>query len=172
MEVIVASEVPGGRSTKSVSSFPHKTSFQNFSINPAIMGPRQATAASSSFNIRLLETIRIPNGVTAGKIPISPPRKPPLGSPNIFGILAPVMSASRMPTFWPLRDSSTASIAVTDDFPTPPLPLITESTRPTRFIALSFGNAALVLPSASLRSSGVMAAKLICTSAAPGIWSS
>ena len=44
-------------------------------------------------------------------------------------MLGPVMSASRMPTWFPSRRSATASSPLTNDLPTPPLPLITAITR-------------------------------------------
>ncbi len=48
---------------------------------------------------------------------------------NILGMLGPVMSASRMPTLSPWRRRATASRPLTSDLPTPPLPLITATTR-------------------------------------------
>src|SRR5262252_5034839 len=39
------------------------------------------------------------------------------------------MSASSTPTFWPAAASAAARLTVTDDLPTPPLPLATAYTR-------------------------------------------
>jgi hypothetical protein len=48
---------------------------------------------------------------------------------NILGILGPVISASRMPTWYPSWRSAMASSPLTSDLPTPPLPLMTAITR-------------------------------------------
>ena len=42
---------------------------------------------------------------------------------NALGIDGPVISASRIATFFPFLLEEEASIAVTEDFPTPPFPL-------------------------------------------------
>ena len=42
--------------------------------------------------------------------------------PNILGIEGPVISASRIPTLYPLRAIVMAIKLVTEDLPTPPLP--------------------------------------------------
>lgn len=51
-----------------------------------------------------------------------------LFSPNAFGIDGPVISASRIAVCFPLLFIFTAIMAVTRDFPTPPLPLTTPIT--------------------------------------------
>ena len=48
--------------------------------------------------------------------------------PKARGMEGPVISASSTPTFSPRRERRTASIAVTEDLPTPPLPLLTATT--------------------------------------------
>ena len=58
--------------------------------------------------------------------------------PNALGIDGPVTSASMMPVWWPRRLSSTASIEVTRDFPTPPLPLTTPTTLRTLLSSWGF----------------------------------
>src|SRR5690554_4920297 len=67
-----------------------------------------------------LSTGRRPNSVVSGFV----------RRPNILGILEPVISASRIPVLYPWRASSTATSEVTEDLPTPPLPLITAITWP------------------------------------------
>ena len=69
----------------------------------------------------------MPPGLTEGSIPSPRSVKGP-ERPRSFGIEGPVMSASSIPTCRPLRASSIASSAVTEDFPTPPLPLPTATT--------------------------------------------
>ena len=66
----------------------------------------------------------MPDSETTGSSPVSLPKGRAV-IPNIRGILAPVISASRIPTFLPWRLRAMANSAVTSDFPTPPLPLIT-----------------------------------------------
>ena len=53
---------------------------------------------------------------------------PSLPMPNAMGMDGPVISASRMAVFLPLRFMLTAIMEVTRDFPTPPLPLTTPIT--------------------------------------------
>ena len=48
--------------------------------------------------------------------------------PKAFGILGPVISASKIPTCKPDLDKYEASAEVTKDLPTPPLPLKTPIT--------------------------------------------
>src|SRR5574340_689205 len=112
---------------------------------------------------KLVETTRMPSGVMAGMMPCGPPRRPPAGRPNNRGMLGPVTSASKMPTFLPLRASITASSAVSDDLPTPPLPLITATTRPMALKAFNFGGTGRANAKAFLRSSSVMESKRMST---------
>ncbi len=60
-------------------------------------------------------------------LPSVPPRRP--STPSMRGTLKPQMSASRTPTVSPLDASAAARLTVTDDLPTPPLPLATAITR-------------------------------------------
>ena len=69
----------------------------------------------------------IPMAVSSGRMPISLPRALRL-MPKARGMEGPVISASSTPTFSPRRERRTASIAVTEDLPTPPLPLLTATT--------------------------------------------
>ena len=48
--------------------------------------------------------------------------------PNIFGMLGPVISPSRIAAENPALLAATAAMPVTRDLPTPPLPLITAIT--------------------------------------------
>ena len=65
---------------------------------------------------------------TLGSIlPSLPPRRP--STPSMRGTLKPQMSASSTPTVSPRAASAAARFTVTDDLPTPPLPLATASTR-------------------------------------------
>ena len=60
-------------------------------------------------------------------------------TPKAVGAEGPVMSASRTPTRFPFRAMATASMDVTVDLPTPPLP---ETTAMTFFtLALGFSSA-------------------------------
>ena len=70
--------------------------------------------------------IRRPSRVTAGLSS---------ATPKAMGIEGPVISASRMAVWWPLRFMLTASMEVTRDLPTPPFPL----TMPMTFFTLLSG---------------------------------
>ncbi len=136
---------------------------------PEIIGPRQMTAAFSFGTIRLVETTLMPDAVTEGKMPWSEPRNPPTGRPKSFGMLGPVISASRMPTFLPARVSSHASMAVIEDLPTPPFPLKTAITFSTLLNLFSLGSSGLPLEKMAFFSSSLMVPKVIFTSVAPGM---
>ena len=58
--------------------------------------------------------------------------------PYIFGMEGPVMSASRIPTLYPLAAIAFAREPVTKDFPTPPLPLTTPITFFTELAGFNF----------------------------------
>ena len=77
----------------------------------------------------------IPVFEIAGISPPSPPVTGPL-RPKALGMEGPVISASRMAVFISLRRMVTASMEVTMDFPTPPLPLTTPITFLTLLEAL------------------------------------
>ena len=66
-----------------------------------------------------------------------PPRRP--STPSMRGTLKPQMSASSTPTVRPRAASAAARLTVTDDLPTPPLPLATASTRVVDGISVSGG---------------------------------
>ena len=67
----------------------------------------------------LLSTGRMPIGLLFGRFCVEK---------NIFGMLGPVISASRRPTLWPFLFKAMAKNPATNDLPTPPLPLITAMT--------------------------------------------
>ncbi len=69
----------------------------------------------------------MPPWVTAGRMPSSSPsaRRWML---NAWGTDGPVISASRMPTFFPRAAMAAARVQATADLPTPPLPLATAIT--------------------------------------------
>ncbi len=69
----------------------------------------------------------IPVLVMMGYIPFSSAVARPF-KPKHFGMLGPVMSASSIPTEHSRRRRVVASIEVTRDLPTPPLPLTTPIT--------------------------------------------
>ena len=60
-------------------------------------------------------------------LPSAPPRRP--STPSMRGTLKPQMSASSTPTVRPRAASAAARLTVTDDLPTPPLPLAIGRTR-------------------------------------------
>src|SRR5579871_5168394 len=102
-------------------------------MTPATIGPRQIIAVSSRSVSRFELTISIALRETAGVIsgcgcPCgvvftgSGAIESGCVKPKSFGTDGPVMSASRMPTRKFFRRSPIASIAVTSDLPTPPLP--------------------------------------------------
>src|ERR1044071_8806154 len=90
------------------------------------MGPRQITASSSGAK-KPMEISFTPYDV-GGTItsPITPGLR---STPNIRGIEKPQTSASIAATRRPRLANATARLVVTDDFPTPPLPDDTASTR-------------------------------------------
>ena len=104
---------------------------------PAMTGPLHTTGSVSLSRRRLTEIIWIPVLVTAGMIYCSVPCAFSF-TPNALGIDGPVISASSMAVFRPLRLKVTASSEVTRDLPTPPLPLTTPMTFLTLLRSLSF----------------------------------
>ena len=111
----------------STSLSPQITSVQNWVTAPAMIGPRQATGSLSFGKSRFRLITSMPVVVRTGKMPVSLPSAFCF-RPNSRGMDGPVMSASRMPTFRPMRCMATASRDVTMDLPTPPLPLHTPMT--------------------------------------------
>ena len=79
---------------------------------------------------------RTPPFETRGSMPFGPFAVPP-ERPNARGIDGPVMSASRTAAFRPRFAAAAASRHVTRLLPTPPLPLATATTLPTRDHGLS-----------------------------------
>ncbi|KAF5043268.1 hypothetical protein DSECCO2_504040 [anaerobic digester metagenome] len=94
---------------------------------PAITGPLQTTGSVSSSSNRFIDIISTPVLLLHGRIPYPLPFAFSV-MPKDFGIEGPVMSASKIPTLCPRLCIVTASIEVTRDFPTPPLPLTTPIT--------------------------------------------
>ena len=74
---------------------------------------------TSTPSMDLAGSISLPSGDVA---------TPSLPIPKAMGMDGPVMSASRTAVFLPLRFMLTASMEVTKDLPTPPLPLTTPIT--------------------------------------------
>ena len=88
------------------------------------------------------------------------------GMPNMRGIENPQMSASRTPTVFPAAASAAAKFTVTEDLPTPPLPLAIARTRADNGTAVSvaFSRAFhLARDMTSVRSSGVISPQSIFT---------
>ncbi len=110
----------------------------------------------------------MPSGVMMGRMPCSEPRTPPGGKPNSLGMLGPVISASSTPTFLPAFASATASRAVTEDLPTPPLPLRTAIVCPILLNGFSLGREGWAVPSTARRSSSVIAPSVTVTWLTPG----
>ena len=75
----------------------------------------------------LTEISLTPPSVVAGKI-FLPLLIAGVCTPNILGMDGPVTSASSIAALSPLFAAADASIAETDDLPTPPLPLTTPMT--------------------------------------------
>ena len=105
-----------------MSKSPKYTSVKNCSSALCSMGPRQATGWLPATNIPIEMTFtpwatggRIISSIRVGAwvMPISP------------GTEKPYTSASTMPTRRPFAASAQARFTVTEDFPTPPLPLAT-----------------------------------------------
>src|SRR5437016_1721444 len=86
------------------------------------IGPLQMTGISGSSRTRLIDITLIPVLVTTGVMRPEGVLEGRSLSPNTLAMLGPVKSASRMPTSYPSLRSWTASMLVTKDFPTPPLP--------------------------------------------------
>jgi hypothetical protein len=94
-----ASAVPGGRSTMRQSRSPQTTSPQNCLMAVLMSGPRQITASSSLGRSRLMDMTLMPVSLSTGTMPSGLlPGCLRVGK-NILGILGPVMSASRTPTW-------------------------------------------------------------------------
>ena len=79
---------------------------------------------TSTPSMDLAGSISLPSGDVA---------TPSLPIPKAMGMDGPVMSASRTAVFFPLRFMLPASMEVTKDLPTPPLPLMTNSLWRTSF---------------------------------------
>ena len=136
-----ASEVPGGRSTRRVSSLPHSTSAQNCLM---ARGDHGAAPDDRRIFLRQQQVGRDDADAGAGdgrQHALLGARRPPAGSLNRLGMLGPVISASRMPTDSPARLSATASSCRDRGFPTPPLPLITAITCLILLNCVDFGQA-------------------------------
>ena len=103
------------------------------------MSPRHINAVSASSTRNPIETTLIRPGAPDGSpmfgtstsfgsiLPSEPPSRP--STPSMRGTLKPQMSASSTPTVRPCAASAAARFTVTDDLPTPPLPLATARTR-------------------------------------------
>ena len=104
---------------------------------PARIGPRHTTGAVSESSSRFSDMTRTPVRLSTGYIPASLPMAFS-ARPNARGMEGPVMSASRTAVFIPRLRASTASMEVTMDLPTPPLPLATPITRLMRDRACGF----------------------------------
>ena len=142
------SPVPGGMSTNMMSTSSQKTSVQNCFTAPAITGPRHTTG-SLGFSTRMFrDMMRTPPFETHGTMPFGPLTVPP-EMPNARGIDGPVMSASSTAAFSPRFAAAAASMHVTRLLPTPPLPLATATTLPTRDHGLSFARKSGLPPSRS-----------------------
>jgi hypothetical protein len=94
----------------------------------ASKGPLQITGSSSLGRKKLMDIILIPNLVIGGIIPYSLAFNSTFFSPKTLGWLGPVMSASNIPTLLPCLARVEAIRPVTEDFPTPPFPLMTTKT--------------------------------------------
>ena len=90
------SPVPGGMSMNMQSTSPQLTSDQNCWSTSVITGLLQMTGWFSSCIMRFMDMILIPVAVTAGRSPFSSAARSAGVTPNIFGMLGPVISASRI----------------------------------------------------------------------------
>ena len=80
-----------------------------------------------------------------------------------------MISASNTPTFKPCLRASLASIAETEDLPTPPLPLITATTRLTLLNFFKSGKCGLIVSKSFLRSSLLICPNSIFTPLTSGM---
>ena len=126
--LISVSPVPGGMSTNITSTSPQTTSLQNCLTAPAITGPRQTTGSFGLSTSRFSDMTPMPLWLRQGNIP-SPSEVARSAIPNATGIDGPVISASRIAVFSPRLAAATARSSVTRLLPTPPLPLMTATTR-------------------------------------------
>ena len=111
-----------------MSTGPQITSVQNCFTAPASTGPRHTTG-SVSFSVRRFNDMAsIPVLLKTGYMPASS-AVARVRRPNALGMDGPVISASNTAVLSPCRFASTARSDVTSDFPTPPFPLITPTTR-------------------------------------------
>ena len=100
-------------------------------MTPDSTGPRQTTGSVVSSKSALMEITLMPvletTGVISSSVPVAL-----LLMPNACGIDGPVISASKIATLYPSLCVATASMDVTEDLPTPPLP----DTTPITFFTL------------------------------------
>ena len=99
--------------------FSQGTSCSSWRTALPIMGPRQTTGVPLGRR-KPRETSSTPYFST-GRRPSVWFAWSPAASPNMVGMLGPVMSASTSPTFAPVAASATARLVATVDLPTPPL---------------------------------------------------
>src|SRR6266545_5007713 len=123
---IATSPVPGGRSISSTSRSPQYTSARNCSSARCRIGPRHGTGSLPFVNIptEMTFTPCADGGMIISSTWVGRPV-----TPSMRGTEWPYMSASSTPTFCPAAASAAARLTVTEDFPTPPLPLATAYTR-------------------------------------------
>src|SRR5689334_13951933 len=123
---IATSPVPGGRSSSSTSRSPQYTSPRNCSSARCRIGPRHGTGSLALVNMptEMTFTPCADGGMIIFSTWVGSP-----STPSMRGTEKPYMSASSTPTCWPLAASAAARFTVTDDLPTPPLPLATANTR-------------------------------------------
>ena len=102
------------------------------------MSPRHMSAVPSSSTRKPIDTTLSTPGFAGSLglaissvfgwiLPSAPPSRP--STPSMRGTLKPQMSASSTPTVRPRAASAAARFTVTDDLPTPPLPLAIARTR-------------------------------------------
>ena len=120
------SPVPGGMSTTRKSGSSQCTSVRNCSSALCSIGPRHTTGWSSRAKKPI--EMRFTPFASGGMI-TSSRTTGAWSMPSMRGIEKPHTSASTAATLWPRRASETARLVVTDDFPTPPFPDATASTR-------------------------------------------
>ena len=162
------SPVPGGMSMSRYSGSSQCTSERNCWRALCSIGPRQTTGLSSGTKLPI-EIILKP-WASGGMMSRSSTTVGFSRTPSMRGIEKPQTSASRRPTVWPRLASIAARLTVVVDLPTPPLPLPM-----ARTVVAESGPAigAMSLfcrrpPTRDLRSSSVIAPRLICTSVISG----
>ena len=101
----------------------------NCLMAPILTGPRHMTGASFSGRRNAMDMILRDGGTVTGTSCLwSLTVSCSSSTPNILGMLGPVISMSMIPVWYPFMDSAAARLEDTVLLPTPPFPLMTMMT--------------------------------------------